>query len=438
MGAVHIFHFVATGHAQACALADALAPRGIVPNADKQETLVRFAGKGSQNSMRTVYTPSHPAFKHVRRHARYLGPHLSVNGSLAVECRRRLVAARQAYGALGAFWSSTNNNRWKGVVFNSMVVGSLVTGLCSFVITKQVGKALDTLAAQLARKVLLGSACDKTAAPHPVSKTNMEVFRLLRVHVPTVFLRVQRLRWLQKWVQRSAGNILPLAALFGYASWESPHLICRHGDPSGDSHAWWQHLCDDLVALAEVSAFDEVVRTTIQTPTLLLTEPWIRDVFLRCDPGVLLAKQRAVEVPPPGCSLAPTHAAEPERPFVCTIETEGVPCGARFETNRSLVHHTALSKKPGHGRRQLARILTVSNQCLLCGNLYASREYAATHMAKSFSRGFCPDTVGSCTVRDHLTVPPYTCQLCEIEFPNIQSAQMHLASHIPPDLDALL
>ena len=41
------------------------------------------------------------------------------------------------------------------------------------------------------------------------------------MHVPTVFLRVQRLPWLQTWVRHLVDNTLPLAAFFGYANFDA-------------------------------------------------------------------------------------------------------------------------------------------------------------------------------------------------------------------------
>ena len=405
-----------------------------VQNTEKQESLLRFAGRGSRQHMRAAYGLALPIPGKVVRLARYLGPRLQYNGALAEEQRLRLHAARAAYAILGGFWRSTRNNRWKGLVFNSMVIGALISGLCSFVLPKGMENALDSQAALLARKVLLGRACDRSHPQHFKSLTNAATLRMLQCHPPSSAVQVQRLRLWQQVVKHPERSVCLLGSMFGEPCW-------GHSKPNaGTQHKYVELLCADLCALAALTPLESYIGAVQSNPLVLFTDPDIRDAFLRADPAILLAARCSIAIPPPGYEPLPRADAVPEKPHVCRIidPSSGLECGACFSTNQALVLHQVKSGRPEHGKRKLAYVLTVSNQCLLCRSFFASKWIAAKHLASSFERGICPARSGSVVVHEHLSLPPYQCVLCQLDFDDIVLAQDHLQRHLPPDLEVWL
>eukprot|EP00959_Pyramimonas_sp_CCMP1952_P180993 3784643-Pyramimonas_sp.AAC.1 len=88
-------------------------------------------------------------------------------------------------------------------------------------------------------------------------------------------------------------------------------------------------------------------------------------------------------------------------------ESEGVR-GASFPTKRQLLLHQANSRQPTHGHRVIVRIVTTSNACILCGNMYTTKRYASSHLEKSLELGKCPRSKGSAVQRSRITSPPYS------------------------------
>ena len=101
------------------------------------------------------------------------------------------------------------------------------------------------------------------------------------------------------------------------------------------------------------------------------------------------AVDRAVKIPPPsilgGPSVLvprPTGGCEdeaPERPHVCPE------CNGAFATLRQLVTHQTHK----HGYRHPPGIVTVTNTCEWCRNIYRDRRTTYLHHQKSWTRGYC-------------------------------------------------
>eukprot|EP00959_Pyramimonas_sp_CCMP1952_P403803 8461760-Pyramimonas_sp.AAC.1 len=87
-------------------------------------------------------------------------------------------------------------------------------------------------------------------------------------------------------------------------------------------------------------------------------------------------------------------------------EERGV-CEAVFSSRRQLLLHQSNSKLPNHGYRVLARVVTVSNSCILCGNMYSTKRIASEHLIRSLVNRTCPRSRGSAVVFEHLHPPPY-------------------------------
>ena len=385
---------------------------GVQCNDSKRASMVHFAGKHAQRNLRAIHTmDSSHGFVHV---SRYLGPILQSNGGMYHEQENRCRRAKQAYGALGTFWRSPFM-RWKSIVFGGMFDGTLISGLTAFFVPKSVLRKLDSTQATFLRKVMCGQACDKDRGPHPVSLSNDQVLRKCQLHSASTQLAMQRLKWWQCIVRHPERHIQLLGAFFGVASWERRNSYDEDGRVTLEAkleHSWSVQLRDDLVTIF----------------TLLFTDFHIRDSFLRIDPKVLGAARMSVAIPPPGLESAETHDfVPPHLPHICNIPDEDSHiCGACFSTVQGLAMHQFRH----HGLRGLASALTVSNACILCGNFYASKQYAARHLQKALEVGICPDTEGSCIVFEHIYAPPFSCAVCDLHFNTYIEAQVHLCEHL--------
>eukprot|EP00959_Pyramimonas_sp_CCMP1952_P418326 8763572-Pyramimonas_sp.AAC.1 len=74
--------------------------------------------------MRRLYRDAGALQGQVRREAPYLGGRLHFLGSAKPEIGYRMKRAKQAVAALGSFWTEVTNERWRAVIFKSMVEGA--------------------------------------------------------------------------------------------------------------------------------------------------------------------------------------------------------------------------------------------------------------------------------------------------------------------------
>eukprot|EP00959_Pyramimonas_sp_CCMP1952_P058551 1222686-Pyramimonas_sp.AAC.1 len=94
-------------------------------------------------------------------------------------------------------------------------------------------------------------------------------------------------------------------------------------------------------------------------------------------------------LPPPPPPTSPPPPPSPPWEYRCDLRL-GVSGGVReapFPTRRRPLLHRAKSRRPNHGHPVLARVVTVSTACILCGNLYTTQRYAGEPLAESLERG---------------------------------------------------
>ena len=99
----------------------------IEQNAEKCETIVHFCGTNSYTYTKNAYT--HRSKGKVLRSMKYLGRLLAYNKSNRPEMNKRTDSIRKGWFCLGNFWRSNTFFKFKRIVFNSMVVGSGISGL---------------------------------------------------------------------------------------------------------------------------------------------------------------------------------------------------------------------------------------------------------------------------------------------------------------------
>ena len=165
-------------------------------------------------------------------------------------------------------------------------------------------------------------------------------------------------------------------------------------------------------------------------------EQWFLDTGLMQDFGILdmngiRAAYRAVKTPPPFCLGGPpvlippaTDECEdvaPERPYVCPE------CNDAFETLRQLVAHQTHK----HGYRHPPGIVTVTNTCVWCRNIYRDRRATYLHHQQSWKRGYC---TGRCSHLHTVVIPVNTtCSHCDQHFESVAMLLEHLRTVFPLD-----
>ena len=155
---------------------------------------------------------------------------------------------------------------------------------------------------------------------------------------------------------------------------------------------------------------------------------WFLDNGLMQDFGILdmngiWAAYRAVKTSPPFCLGGPpvlippaTDECEdeaPQRPYVCPE------CNGAFETLRQLVAH----QNRKHGCRHPPGIVTVTNTCVWCRNIYRDR--------RAWKRGYC--TGRGTHLHTVVVQVNITCSHCDQHFESVAMLLEHLRTEFPLD-----
>eukprot|EP00969_Alexandrium_andersonii_P088953 3926071-Alexandrium_andersonii.AAC.1 len=184
---------------------------------------------------------------------------MSWDCGFAQERTRRLVAARRAWWDLRAMWSCKCDLRYKLLLFKSIVMSTLLSGLTAFVVTARDLVPMEAFIARCARCMLCGRACSKVCEGDATvykALTNAHVLRRLQLSTVETELRVARLRWLQSMLKRPGEHAQVFAALLGDFPFEvrSPMQF-----ESGCTHPWLQQMYDDLEQSASYDNAQPVV-----------------------------------------------------------------------------------------------------------------------------------------------------------------------------------
>jgi hypothetical protein len=127
-----------------------------------------------------------------------------------------------------------------------------------------------------------------------------------------------------------------------------------------------------------------------------------------------------------------TQTATDAQLHVChCVDGHGNMCGLEFESLRALRCHQVRSRGGTHGKISAARMLCITNECVLCRNVYMSTQLTKTHIGNSIANGLCRGggswSVGQATVPEHI-ICPYP--ECERWFDDLDSYSWHARSHL--------
>jgi hypothetical protein len=182
---------------------------------------------------------------------------------------------------------------------------------------------------------------------------------------------------------------------------------------------------DDIELLGEFDIYAHIPEEVNGIPVRLLTSSYAREEFLKVDPVVFKAKAQTVAIPPPACGLPPglqppnePHEPEDREEIVCSYPD----CGYATASAPAM----SLHKFRAHGEVSVARECTLTNQCPMCMQVFATTAIAKLHAQRSYARGGVCRARGSAFRFDVSQPHEWKCYLCDIEFEGSEHHRLHV------------
>ena len=261
--------------------------------------------------------------------------------------------------------------------------------------------------------------CYETGRWHRKKRTvdRRKVWDFLGLVPSATELHVRRLQWYQNLMKDPTAHQNVLFSFFGEASFESNTIFDESGrirESSCLGARQWQEDVDGLGVFDDGAVFLERGGGAVGQCFL---DSGLRQDFGILDMNGIRAAYRAVIMPPPCClggplALIPPETDEqedlaPERPHVCPE------CNGSFETLRQLVAHQTHK----HGYRHPPGIVTVTNTCVWCRNIYRDQR-------QSWKRGYC--TGRGCHLHTVVIQVNTSCSHCDQHFESVAMLLEHL------------
>jgi len=175
-------------------------PRGIEHNHEKHVCMVRFVGLDSKNRMQDVYKrhpPQLPANRgRLSPAAMYLGPHLHITLRLGPEITRRIAAAGSNFSDFQRALARPGLDiHMKCTLFDSLIVGALLSGLDSLPTTPADEERLERAMLNYGRRTLgRGGWLRRFIGDGDHDVTNQTIRHRLRLKPISTRLRIRRLK----------------------------------------------------------------------------------------------------------------------------------------------------------------------------------------------------------------------------------------------------
>ena len=414
----------------------ALSAISLGQNVEKQEHLPFFAGAGTDDNMRRVFSKEFlPG--NTRRAARYLGTLLHFKGNFNMEVSNRIQAADKSWAIMGKFWSHGRMARRPLVLmFTALVYNTLLSGLEACCLTKTHLQRIDSKVLSYGRKLMRGEACVKLVSEDGSTEfhalPSRKVWQYLELVPTSVELAVRRLQFWQAVARNIAAHTPVLAVVFGSFKWEAASPIDEAGKLTPAAGSWAQQLYADVQLLAEHDDGYILVRDMGEQPLLLFTH--LREQFVRVDVTVLKRAYQSVAIPPPGSQEEPrvadveVHGDACSYRCTCTLP-DGSTCGAAFQTKQQLAMHIRSTKGGTHGEVPTDAKATVSNVCPWCRAIFASKRVARTHIRMAISKRKCSGRSSnhSFTIEHPQSLE---CSFCLREHENVESLLACITTHV--------
>ena len=412
-------------------LTEHIEPIGIGQNTKKQEITVACFGVKSREVEREIRKHKLGG-KNILQQLKYLGSWISENGSNTRELNARLEAAWQKWFMFSKLLTDSDIPfAVRRLCFINMVYNTLLSGLEAFILSDPELDRLTKFICSRCRALLLGKAHSKINNTH-TSLSNSTVLKktaILPVHLE---LTVRRLKWFKQIVTRpsSAGSLI--------ATWFGQFDFCNQGR---NEFPWNIQLHEDLLRANIVEGWTDISGYVFTDPMCLFREKDAREQIENFDHkhlrAAMLDKLNKVYLSsnpdgdiPSGC-------------FQCDVlDIEGNRCPFSANSHAALCRHKVFSKGYGHNLRSVINTLTITNQCIICKSVFASKVSAQHHLSNALITGSCQTDLGF-KATEPVCPSSLVCPLslfndgtcCQYEAPDLSTLQSHIVEHLKEYFD---
>ncbi|CAE8638109.1 unnamed protein product [Polarella glacialis] len=177
-----------------------------------------------------------------------------------LEISVRILAARKAWAAMGAFWyRETIPCRVRVQIFMALVRNALLSGLETIVLTAPQWLQLERIQMRYLRALMCSQACVKTQELQSTGQVLIKYHALTNtqvrtsLHVPTLQSEMtsRRVKWLQQMAQQPEQAKLVFALLHGYFLWEQGQPVQPNGKLTSAASPWLVQHAHDVSLVAQ-------------------------------------------------------------------------------------------------------------------------------------------------------------------------------------------
>ena len=367
-------------------------PLQLAHNEKKRQLSVNFTGEGARTSMAEVTDAfaTQGVKGTITSSVKHLGGWAHNRGANHDDIRERLSRARVAWCTLGKVWTTTSISlRVRLLLFRTLVIAVLLSGLEVAALTKHEIHALDTFQVRQLRVLLLDLA---------KFKTNDWLRTFTKVPTVDSALRSRRLHWLKSLLRDPHEHAVVLAAAMGHPAIRGAHKsLDLKGIPATFASPWLRQWWSDFQVLAEQ---DDHYKHILTHGGMFAIQKDTRFQFLQTHRPLssVLGDQRTNRRGPLVEYCTDAHQ--------CPIVVEGHACNQAFDSARALEAHLVWK----HGLRVKRRAVVITNQCPWCSAVFPTIQQAKQHAAKTIGAQVCPRRRSTLA---ELVVPLHpSCPLC--------------------------
>ena len=179
----------------------------------KEQSIWNLHGKGAMMMKAQIYSNEEHG---IGDHLRYLGPQLEENGRCQVEVTLRIIETQTTFDYYKAFWSKSTKLEVKRMIFRSMILSTLMSGMICLNTTQADVSRLHLKMMALARKALAGRATIKDInGHHMIKKTEATILKMMKIGTMHVELDIARLKFWQRIFRAPNHHQQLITAVFG-------------------------------------------------------------------------------------------------------------------------------------------------------------------------------------------------------------------------------
>ena len=226
-------------------------PGGFRQNRDKQRLVPSLGARGNHVFFAAVGDRA-------CSHQRHLGGLYNGAGACHQEVTRRIAAANVGWKELRGLWWSAAPRGTKRMCYLSRVVGALVSGLTSYLLSPSALRRLETSHSKKVRALMRGRACtivDGVAHALPTRQV-LQRFRVVPIALVLLLARIKRY---QAWARSPTTHQHVLTILLGSLPLEPQPTLDDDGRLGAAANPFARRLADDLQHLAELDDHTEWV-----------------------------------------------------------------------------------------------------------------------------------------------------------------------------------